>query len=98
MDMYRQGDVLLTRIEVLPEGLTRRSSQVIVEGEATGHQHRLVAGDVLQDAQGRLYLAVFQHTQVVHQDHQPLELDPGLYAITRQREYVAAEIDRTVLD
>lgn len=98
MEMYRQGDLLLTRIEVLPEGLTQRPSQVIVEGEATGHQHRLVAGNVLQDTQGHLYLAVLQHTQVVHQEHHALELEPGFYAITRQREYVAPEIDRTVYD
>ncbi len=86
MDRYRQGDVLLTRIEVLPEGLTQRPSQVIVEGEATGHQHRLVAGNVLQDAQGHLYLAVLQQTQVVHQEHHPIHLEPGWYRVTRQRE------------
>lgn len=96
--MYRQGDVLLTKIEELPEGLTQHHSPVIAEGEATGHQHSLVAGKVLQDAQGSLYLAVYQSTQVVHQEHYPISLEPGYYRVIRQREYVAPDIDRTVRD
>ena len=70
-DMYRQGDVLLTRIDKLPEGLDSRQSRIIVEGEVTGHQHRLVTGRVLSDAQGALFLEVLQATQVVHQEHHP---------------------------
>jgi hypothetical protein len=97
-EMHRQGDVLFTRIAELPEGLTQRKSQVIVEGEATGHHHSLVAGRVLEDAQGYLFLEVLQATQVVHQEHHPISLEPGCYRVTRQREYLAPDIDRMVLD
>jgi hypothetical protein len=45
--MYRQGDVLFTKIEKAPEGLTQRKTQIIVEGEATGHHHSLVDGRIL---------------------------------------------------
>ena len=77
-------DVLFTKVEGLPEGLIQRPSQVIVEGEATGHHHRLVAGRVLEAATGHLYLEVVRATQVVHQEHTPITLAPGYYAATRQ--------------
>lgn len=97
-EMYRQGDVLLTRIDTLPEGLTERKSRLIVEGEVTGHQHRLVTGRVLSNAQGALFLEILQATQVVHQEHHPLHLPSGFYQVTCQREYVAPNIDWRVRD
>ncbi|HLV97507.1 MAG TPA: hypothetical protein VKT82_02415 [Ktedonobacterales bacterium] len=85
--MHRQGDILLTAIDRLPEGLTLRSGNVIVMGEATGHAHRLQEGRVLEDVQGNLFLEVLIPTQVVHQEHHSIELKPGCYQVTRQREY-----------
>jgi hypothetical protein len=97
MQQYRQGDVLFTRVETLPEGLTSRQSNVIVEGEVTGHSHRLVNGRILQDAQGYFFLEVLKATQVIHQEHNPIALEPGFYKVTRQREY-SPEAIRMVLD
>lgn len=95
--MVRQGDVLVTRISTLPAGLTPRASLVLVEGEATGHHHRLLAGRVLEDAQGTLFLEVLKATQVVHQEHCSVDLEPGYYQVTRQREY-APEAVHMVID
>src|SRR5215475_6900498 len=97
MDMFRQGDVLITRIARLPEGLNERQSKIILAGEVTGHSHRLVQGCVLEDARGALFLEVPQRTQVVHEEHHPLTLEPGSYRITRQREY-APEAIREIED
>lgn len=43
MIMYRHGDVLLTKIDKLPENvkLVASKSKVILEGEVTGHAHKL---------------------------------------------------------
>ena len=95
--MYRQGDLLFTTIDQLPEGLSLQDDNVIVRGEATGHAHRLQAGRVLQDAQGSLFLEVLAATQVVHQEHHPIYLETGYYRVTRQREYIPGAI-RTVMD
>jgi hypothetical protein len=86
-EMYRQGDLLILQISSLPEGLTLRPHNVILAGEATGHSHRLLAGRVLQDAQGQLFLEVSRATQVIHQEHRALTLQPGCYQVIRQREY-----------
>ncbi|HEX7736934.1 MAG TPA: hypothetical protein VF458_18960 [Ktedonobacteraceae bacterium] len=92
MEMFRQGDVLITRIARLPEGLNERQSGVILVGEVTGHAHRLAQGRVLEDAHGALFLEVPQRTQVVHEEHRTLTLEPGCYRITRQREYTPETI------
>lgn len=92
MEMFRQGDVLITRIARLPEGLNARQSGIILAGEVTGHAHRLAQGRVLEDAHGALFLEVPQRTQVVHEEHRPLPLEPGSYRITRQREYTPEAI------
>lgn len=92
MEMFRQGDVLITRIARLPEGLNERQSKIILAGEVTGHAHRLVEGRILEGARGALFLEVLQHTQVVHEEHNSLTLEPGYYQITRQREYMPEAI------
>jgi hypothetical protein len=95
--MYRQGDLLFRAIPRLPEGLRSRSSQVIVQGEATGHSHLLLSGRVLEDSQGALFLEAAQATQIIHQQHAPIDLPAGYFQVTRQREYTPQGI-RKVCD
>jgi len=95
---YRQGDLLLLCQDTRPEAeLTPRQSTVIVAGEATGHAHRLQAGTILEAPDGTLYLEVTQPTQVIHEEHRPISLEPGLWRVVRQREYNPEAI-RTVVD
>lgn len=95
---YRQGDLLFVRQDTRPAViLTARQSNVIVAGEATGHAHRLQAGTILEAHDGALYLDVTHTTQVVHEEHGPITLDPGLWLVIRQREYTP-EAFRTVAD
>ncbi|HLV98243.1 MAG TPA: hypothetical protein VKT82_06145 [Ktedonobacterales bacterium] len=95
---YRQGDLLFVRQDARPATtLAARPSKVIVAGEATGHAHRLQAGTVLEAPDGALYLDVTHTTQVVHEEHGPITLEPGLWLVVRQREY-SPEAIRTVLD
>ena len=93
---YRQGDLLFVQQTSRPaERMVVRPGTVIVAGEATGHAHRLLAGTILQAPDGTCYLEVTQTTQVVHEEHGPITLDPGLWLVVRQREY-APEAIRTI--
>ena len=95
--MHRQGDLLIVKREALPDGLTARQSNIILEGEVTGHSHRLATGRILEDAQGRMFLEALAASQIVHQEHATIELEPGYWEVIRQREYAPEEI-RLVLD
>lgn len=99
--LYRQGDVLIRRIQALPapKGKQRKSG-VLAEGEVTGHAHRvedLASAEVLEIENG-LYLRVGEEgVRIVHEEHAPIELAPGNYEVEIQREYSPAEI-RNVAD
>jgi hypothetical protein len=100
---YRQGDVLIEQIAELPKGLTRQkpagSRIILAHGEATGHHHSvgIDAADWWKNAGGEQFLSVKGPALVEHQEHAAIELEPGKYRVTRQREYSPAEI-RNVAD
>ena len=94
---HRQGDVLFVKIAELPEEtLVQRKSRVIVEGESTGHAHRLTIGAILEGRAG-IYLKADKPTEVVHEEHNTIALEPGYWQVIRQREYRPEGI-RQVMD
>jgi len=108
---YRQGDVLLTRIEGLPEGATAKAKptkrSTLALGEVTGHSHVLVAERttireyVMPGSDfGALVdaLVVEDVATLTHQEHATLTVPPGTYKVTRQREYSTEHGQRQVQD
>lgn len=98
---YRQGDLLFREIKGVPSGVRKkRKNGHILEGEATGHIHRIAELDhaeVIECGEG-LYLSVGeQGVSIVHEDHGPIELPTGTYEVIRQREYSPEKI-RNVAD
>lgn len=106
MEMYRQGDVLVARVEQVPEGLEaveREDGKVVLaHGEATGHHHAIAepGAELLEgkDLEER-FLRVLQEGGVAltHQEHSTITLPVGDYRVMRQREY-APEAPRYVAD
>lgn len=99
--LYRQGDVLIRRIDGLPkQKAVKRASGMILEGEATGHVHRiadLTRAEILEIGDG-IYLCVGKEgVRIVHEEHAALVLPAGNYVVVRQREYFPEEI-RNVAD
>ncbi|MBI3893119.1 MAG: hypothetical protein HY303_16495 [Candidatus Wallbacteria bacterium] len=90
--MYRQGDVLIRRVDTIPEAAELADSSILVHGKATGHAHRLVGGDHLQVIDMGRVTAQFARVTagfatIVHEEHATVTLPPGSYEISRQREY-----------
>lgn len=107
--IYRQGDVLFTRVARLPKGdRKKRQNATVAYGEVTGHSHRLavedqVAAEVLEIGAG-LYVHVSEAgvriaggCTFVHEEHGPVTLPPGNYRVEIQREY-SPEAIRDVRD
>lgn len=102
MFKVRQGDVLIERIPGKAKGDSVRPERgrlILARGEVTGHHHSIPAsaGSLMLDEGGVMYLTIDQLTAVEHQEHAPIELKPGVYRVTRQREYTPQAI-RTVSD
>lgn len=89
--MHRQGDVLFVKVADLPPSLVEQKSDVLVEGEATGHAHRLTTGQIWQTSSGQLFLSAVAESKIVHEEHAPIELEPGYWQVIRQREYSPKE-------
>jgi hypothetical protein len=98
---YRQGDVLLVRVETLPAGATQEhndESVVLAYGETTGHAHRLDAATVTMYAwQGDKLIEVRKPTDLTHEEHSALKIAPGFYKVVQQREYTPERV-RNVCD
>ena len=97
--VFRQGDVLLEGVDGLPDGAESRllatdeGRVVLAYGEATGHVHAVPAeaGELLEVTTGDRvdrYLRLRSRTQLTHQEHGTIDLDPGVYRVRIQSEYV----------
>jgi hypothetical protein len=100
---YRQGDVLLVRVDNLPKNVEKKDN-ILALGEKTGHYHEIVGdvqtfkgGDTREDMlNGVQWVVADEGANLEHKkadeltkDHDPLSIDPGIYKVVVQREYEA---------
>ena len=104
--IFRQGDVLLTRVASIPAGAKEANHAqdgiVLAWGEVTGHRHLVLTEDKapkarMWDAGAERYLQVLETTALQHEEHAAIPLEPGVYKVTAQREYHPEAI-RNVVD
>lgn len=95
---YRQGDVLLVRVASLPLGAEQEKADdsiVLAYGEVTGHAHRIsTAGASAYQWQGDRLIEIREPSDLVHEEHAPIHLKPGVYKLVQQREYTPERIRR----
>lgn len=102
----RHGDCLIMKIDSIPTtGVSKKSNNNLLEGETTGHAHRLNGGNIMvcdeePTAQNNYRVGYFEldkETNLTHEEHSTITLEPGIYTWFSQREYDAVEEHR-VLD
>lgn len=91
-----QGDLLIIRVAVLPEGLPRLADwDGVLAHSETGHHH-VIDRDVtemyrLPDEIYECFIVVREPTALRHlrswDTHEPIAFEPGIYRVRRQREY-----------
>jgi hypothetical protein len=107
----RQGDVLIERISRLPTQLTscprERGRLVLAHGEVTFHTHAIAdpdvellarPGETVGDVAERWLRVGRGGATVVHDEHAAIGLAPGIYRVTRQREFTDADEPILVAD
>lgn len=103
MTQYRQGDVLIVRLDgKMPEGcetVKRDKGRVVLAyGEVTGHAHAITGRShalYTEPKAKRTFLRVVKTTAVLrHEEHETVKLPAGDYEIKHQREYTPEEIRR----
>ena len=102
VNVYRQGDVLIQRIEKLPENAVPvewEDRVVLAYGEVTGHAHAISTNHAsMYSWQGERLLLIKAGAQLVHEEHATIPLPEGVYKVVQQREYVPQSAPRDVVD
>lgn len=100
---YRQGDVLVERVERLPDGLKpverEQGRVVLAHGEVTGHAHAIKnrIAKFFGTEKGERFLSLEKPCDLVHEEHSTIALPAGNYRVSIQREYTPEAI-RNVAD
>lgn len=101
MQLYRQGDVLIKRLNKKPRGQRKiRPDGVLAEGETTGHMHRVESPTKAEvyEIDGKLMLSTAKGVRIIHEEHDPVTLPAGDYQVIRQREFTPKGRARRVTD
>ena len=104
----RHGDVLITKVDELPEWLIKQDHLRLAEWEVTWHAHRLSGGTFYKTAeepsQGNNYTVWYfvvedngEEVALTHEEHKTLIYTPWVYWVWLQREYDELE-ERRVVD
>lgn len=91
---FQQGDVLAIKIDTLPNGLKPKApaarGYVIAEGEVTGHAHTIAVDAVeamFTDEAGVIYAQIEKQVDLLHEEHNPVTLPPGIYRFGGVQEF-----------
>lgn len=99
----QQGDVLLKRLDTLPDGeckVISHGKMVLAEGEVTGHYHGIE----------EVYSSLYQYGNVMvmdlkasailtHQEHGHIQVEAGIWEVRRVQEYdYFSKMKRQVVD
>lgn len=89
---YRQGDVLIVRVNKLPNNIHAQTKNkgILAFGEVTGHSHRVTgATTFVTDKNGEAaeFIRVSRKATVKHEEHSPVSLPKGDYKVIIQTEF-----------
>ncbi|MDE2106802.1 MAG: hypothetical protein KGL39_56830 [Patescibacteria group bacterium] len=98
----QQGDVIAVKLEQMPAGEQKIIAQkrlVVAHGES-GHSHVIEDDDATLIQIGeRMLLKLEKTATIIHEEHKPITLSPGVWEIGRVQEYdYFSRMQRQVID
>ena len=92
--IYRHGDLLIRQVKKISESTKRLSTNIIAEGEVTGHNHKLYGSHQVYGTHSSqnwriiepTYFQAKEEISLKHQEHNTLKISKGLYEILHERE------------
>lgn len=85
--LYRQGDILLKPIKSIPKDV-KKKDLILALGEATGHMHQFIDPNLVSvyELNAQQFVEVYEQAPLVHNEHDTLQIEKGIYEVVRQRE------------
>lgn len=99
----QQGDVLMKRIDSLPDGckeVERQNGRIVVMHGEQGHTHAIDDVDAMfYEKDGKFFLKVMAPVSLIHEEHHTQIVEPGIWEIGQVREHdYFQDMTRTVRD
>ena len=99
----RHGDLLLTKIEELPQNSPHvaNTKMILAQGTATGHAHVMSGKDCKfykNEKDGTIYVKIDKTAKLTHEEHATIEFGKGIWKVQHQVEYGPDETARQVAD
>ena len=93
--IYRHGDLLIRQVKKISLSAKRLDTNIIAEGEVTGHNHKLYGSHQVYGTHSSqnwriivpTYFQAKEEISLKHQEHNTLKISKGLYEILHEREY-----------
>ena len=86
--LIRHGDLLIRRVDKIPETARELSTNIIAEGEKTGHNHELHGShQIYETPDNQMFFNAKQELFLKHPEHNTLKISKGNYIIIHEREF-----------
>ena len=87
--IFRQGDLLISRVEEIPTNAVAKSTNVIATGEKKFHQHQLIGSHKIFETpdSGTIYFEAKEEVSLDHPEHNKISIPKGLYTVTHERSH-----------
>ena len=99
--IFRQGDLLISRVWEIPSNAIAKSTNIIGEGEKTGHTHTLNGQHQIFEAAdyNAIYFEAKEEVSIEHPEHNTIQIPKGMYTVVHERQHNTFEQrDEDVLD
>lgn len=89
---YRHGEIMLLKVEKLPDGLTKSKEKTFMVG-SHGHNHSIDKGELYLVKENEYVFGylVAKGTSLLHPEHSPkvgdAKIKDGVYQLRKQQEY-----------
>lgn len=98
----QQGDVILRKLDLLPslDGATVTRKRLILAHGESGHSHVIEddEAELIQIGE-RMLLKLTKAATIVHEEHKPVTLSPGIWEVGRVKEFdYFQRMSRQVMD
>ena len=87
--IFRQGDLLISRVEEIPTNAVAKSTNVIATGEKENHQHQLIGDHKIFEIPdyGTIYFEAKEEVSLDHPEHNTIQIPKGVYTVVHERSF-----------
>ena len=84
-EVFRQGDQLIRKISSIPSTAKPISTNIIAEGEKSGHNHVLNGShQIYQTDDRQMYFEAKQELKIEHPEHNTIMIPKGIYTVVHE--------------